>query len=394
MPFRLTPVTGDHLVGRRAEIERLVRDLSDKRSRIGVSLTGARRVGKTSLLMEAKARLEDRGIVAVYASVWRTPIDRLDEFARYLLGQILDSFKARIGLKSRAADLLAMRGGAPADLFKSARVAGEVGESIAHALSFARGEETDASRAVSDVFMLADRLAAQCGRRCVLIIDEFPTLADLKVGPKKAVGGSIIRAIRTFNEEYRQTVLVVSGSMPRAVRGSASDHSAPLYKQLSSMKVEPFGRDGVCEFVSAYLGGARAGSGGIDRLLAASGGLPYNLQVIGREIGRIGGSRLDARLVDRAVDGVIVNEGGVHFEAYLAAVQPAEARVARTMARLAAGGACRPRDIVAAWDGRGAGMNKVTALLSGMLAKGVVERREAGRYRLADPMFEAWLARE
>ena len=109
MTFQLTPVTGDRLVGRRADLDRLVGDLSDRGSRIGVLLTGARRAGKTSLLLEAKRRLEARGIVAVYVSVWRTSIDRLDAFAEHLLCQTFESFKGRLGLRTRASNLLAMR---------------------------------------------------------------------------------------------------------------------------------------------------------------------------------------------------------------------------------------------------------------------------------------------
>ena len=225
-------MTGRRLVGRRAELGRLVGDLSDKRSRIGVLLAGARRVGKTSLLLEAKRRLEARGIVVVYVSAWRPAIDRLDVFTGYLLCETIESFRGKIGLRAGASSLLAMRGGALADFLKGAKVTAEAAEGITHALSFARGDATGAAKAVSDAFMLPDRLAAQCGRRCVLIIDEFPSLADLKTDGKKAVGGSIMRAARTFNEEYGRTVLAISGSAPGTVRDAALSHSAPLYRQL------------------------------------------------------------------------------------------------------------------------------------------------------------------
>lgn len=379
------------MVGRRAEIDRLVADLSGGWSMIGVLLTGPRRVGKTSLLLEAKRRLARRGVVAVYASARRAPFGRLDEFIGHLIVQTLESFRGMMGLGARAPGMLAMGGGALADFLKGAGVSAEVGEGVARALSFARGETTCAAGAVSDAFMLPDRLAVQCGRRCALIIDEFPSLADLKAEGRRAVGGSIIRAVRTFHEEYRQTVLAVSGSTPRSVRGAVSSHSAPMYRQLSGMEIEPFGRDGVREFVSRYLGGATAGGGGIGRLLAASGGLPYNLQVIGREMWRTGEAELDAGLVDRAVDGVVAREGIVNFEAYLAEMRPAEVGMARGMALR--GGECRPRDMAAASGGR-PGMNRAVALLSGMLAKGVVARDGAGRYRLVDPLFGAWLASE
>lgn len=220
---------------------------------------------------------------------------------------------------------------------------------------------------------------------------RVPVACGLKAEGGRAAGGSIIRAVRTFHEEYRQTVLAISGSTPRTVRGAVSSHSAPLYRQLSGMRIEPFGRGGVREFVSGYLGGVAADGGGIGRLLDASGGLPYNLQVIGREISRTGEAALDSGLVDRAVDGVVAREGIVNFEAYLAEMRPAEVGMARCMALR--GGECRPRDMAAA-SGSRPGMSRATALLSGMLAKGVVAREGAGRYRLVDPLFGAWLSSE
>lgn len=80
-----------------------------------MSLTGPGRVGKASLLLEAKRRLEGGGVVAAYASAWRTPIGRLDEFAEYLLRQTLESFKGGMGPRAKASSMLAMRGGALAD---------------------------------------------------------------------------------------------------------------------------------------------------------------------------------------------------------------------------------------------------------------------------------------
>ena len=138
MEFYLTPVTGARMVGRRAEIGRLVADLSDKESMIGVLLTGPRRVGKTSLLLEAKRRLECRGVVAVYASARRAAFGRLDEFVGHLIGQTLEAFGGRMGLRTtKLSSILATGGGAPADLLKGAGVTAEIGESIARALSFA-----------------------------------------------------------------------------------------------------------------------------------------------------------------------------------------------------------------------------------------------------------------
>lgn len=216
--LQLAPAAGRRRAGRRAEAGRLADGPFGGGPRIGVSPTGPRRVGKASLLLEAKRRLEGGGVVAVYASARRTPIGRLGEFAEYPLRQMLESFKGGMGPRAKASSMLAMRGGALADFLKSGKVAAEVGESIARALPFARGEAPDASGAVPGAFMLADRLAAQCGQRCVLIIDESPSIAGLKTEGERAVGGSIIRAARTLSEEYEGAVLAVSGSTPRTIR--------------------------------------------------------------------------------------------------------------------------------------------------------------------------------
>ena len=322
-------------------------------------------------------------------------IDRLDVFTEYLLGETIRSFGGGIGLRAGAPSLLAMRGGALAGFLKGAKVKAEVAKGIARALSFVRGESSNASEAVSDALMLPDRLAAQCGRRCVLIIDEFPSLAGLKAGGKRAVGGSIVQAAGTFSEEYRRTALAISASEPGAVGGAAASRPAPLYGQLSTVRIEPLGSGGVRKFASKYLPDVESSGGGIDGLLGASGGLPHNLQAIGRELGRIGQGKLDAGLAERAVAGVISREGRVHFDAYLAAMRPSEVRAARIMALRGAGAACRPLDMAPAAAGSGGlPMNKATALFSGMLAKGIVLREGAGRYRLADPLFGAWLAAE
>lgn len=71
MTFFLTPVSGRMLIDREDELEQITSELAKPASRIGFSITGIRRVGKTSILYEVKKTLEQKGVAVVYVSVWK-----------------------------------------------------------------------------------------------------------------------------------------------------------------------------------------------------------------------------------------------------------------------------------------------------------------------------------
>ena len=70
MSFTLYPVTGRDFVGRKSLVSELTTELRSK-NRMGYSLSGIRRVGKTSILKEVKLNLEKRKLVVIYISAWR-----------------------------------------------------------------------------------------------------------------------------------------------------------------------------------------------------------------------------------------------------------------------------------------------------------------------------------
>ena len=71
MAFTLTPATADDFVGRKEITEELVNQLTSK-NKIGFSLSGVRRVGKTSILKEVERRLSDyEQVNVIYLSIWR-----------------------------------------------------------------------------------------------------------------------------------------------------------------------------------------------------------------------------------------------------------------------------------------------------------------------------------
>ena len=107
MSFNLLPVEGKDFVNREDLLKDILSDLKNRKSNIGYALYGKRRVGKTSLLLELKRRLdEDPGIVPVYFSLWDLIGDRLPDFIRQFSAEIVDGFKPYLGLSHRAKNLL------------------------------------------------------------------------------------------------------------------------------------------------------------------------------------------------------------------------------------------------------------------------------------------------
>lgn len=198
------------------------------------------------------------------------------------------------------------------------------------------------------------------------------------------VGPSIVKTIRTINENYTNTSLVISGSFMHTMQAVALLPQSPLYKQLVNMEIKPLQRPAVADFVKKYLK-RPCSDEALDLLLQVTNGIPYNLQILGREIDQLDAKSIDDSAIKQATRNLIEREGGIHFREYLSMMQSTEAKIVRTMAVFDVAG---PSQIA---DAANMQLNDVTALLAGLLEKGIVRRMERGRYAFVDNLFKIWL---
>lgn len=383
MSFYLTPVTGELLINREKELDQILSELVKKNSRIGFSLTGVRRIGKTSILKEVKKRLEKEGIVVIYVSVWSTAPDTLETFIANLFDNTMEAFKDKFPLKMKISNLIKMGRDGINDLLKHLNISVDFGNEIAYTVSYVKGEESDISKATSNIFNLIDRLAEKTKTKCVLIIDEFPSLVELKIG-KKMIGSSIIKTIRTINEDYKKTALVISGSFMHTMQEVALLSSAPFYKQLVNLEIDSLEEKAIQDFVKKYLK-KKISKNGLDTLMEKSSGIPYNLQMLGRELNKLKEDIIDTSSVSKAIDEILQREGDIHFKDYLNMMQSTEIKVVKTMA---VSDVIGPKEIADAGNMK---LNEVTALLQTLLDKGIVRKKERGQYQFTDNMFKTWL---
>lgn len=381
--FSLVPVRGDLLIDRKDELNQILSELTKPRSRIGFSLTGIRRVGKTSILYEVKKTLEQKGLVVIYVSVWKTLPDTLDSFISYLFDETMQAFAKKLPLAMKMSELAKMGKETLGNFLKHLKMSVDMGDDIAFTVSYVNGQERDITKATLHSFSLIDKLAQKTKTKAVLIIDEFPSITDLKIG-KKMVGSSIIKTIRTINEQYQNTALMISGSFMHTMQAAVLSPKAPLYKQLVNMEIKPLTKEGVSDFIKKYLK-KHCDEKTLIAILDATNAIPYNLQILGREIDYLQMRNLEPHAIQKAVQSIIKREGDMHFKEYLATMQSTEIKIVKTMAVF---GMSNPREIA---DETNMQLNVVTALLSGLLDKGIIRRLERGQYAFMDSMFQAWL---
>lgn len=385
MGFSLTPVVGDNLVGRKAILSELAKELSSK-NRIGISLSGIRRIGKTSILKEVGQQLRDQNILVIYVSVWRVSPDTVDEFIRVLNRATLSAFEHKLPAKFKFEQLLATGAKALGLFLQSLKLSAKVSEDLELSISYVRRESNDVDAAVTKAFALVEDLAEMTKTQCILMIDEFPSVVDLTYGSKnQKIGDSIVKLLRTLYEEFKFTKLVISGSYRDTLENLVTKQKAPFYKQLLIRQVNPFSEAEFNEFLNHYLPGVKLLDRAKQELYRVSSGIPYNLQLLGKEIQGL--KVVDLQGLNAAIEEILQKEGELAFKEFIESLTPSEVKVLKAMAKSPG---IKPSDLATQefMDD-----NTVNTSLNLLVKKGMLRRRARGLYEFTDNMFAEWLRR-
>ena len=186
MGFTLQPATKDNFVNREDIIEEMIATLTDRNVRMGFALVGPRRIGKTSILKEVKNRLSNRDdIVLIYFSLWDLIENSAFEFCNRLTYAILDAFKGRLSKKYKLQHLVRVPASKIFDFLRTIDFKITVLEDVEMTLSLReKDKKADLDILFEKVFGLVENLSKDINVRSVLILDEFPSVMDLKDGGK------------------------------------------------------------------------------------------------------------------------------------------------------------------------------------------------------------------
>lgn len=386
LPFTLRPVVGKDFVGREKLVSEIVSQLSSD-NKMGYSLHGIRRVGKTSVIKEAEMRLNRlNGPVFVYISVWRVAPSTVDEFVKVTTRAALSSFHPRLPVKFKFQELLVTGKEALTRLAQGMKLSAKVADDLEVSLSYIRKESDDVDAAITSCFSLVEHLAEMCNVSAVLAIDEFPSLADLTYGSKnQKIGDSIIKLVRTLYEDFGHTKLVVAGSYKHTLSRLVTGHNAPFYKQLLMREVKTFTPDEFDSFLERYLPGVKFDLTARQWMYEVTSGIPYNLQLVGGRIHDTNMQNLDTRSVNSAVRDVLEDQGDLSFQEDYEALTPSQVKTCKALATTPG---IRPGAIATSQFME---RNAVDFALTTLVKRGVIIRKEKGSYVLADNLFGEWL---
>lgn len=384
MAFTLLPATEKDFVNREDIVLDMVHSLSNKKERIGYALYGKRRIGKTSILREVERSLKETNwVVPVYFSVWDLFEDRVEEFVRKLTVAILDGYRARVPLRYKAKNLLKLPLALLKETMKETGITLKLQDEIEILLSFGKEKSLDYDELIEDLFLLPEHLAEETKTRCVLLIDEFPSIMEFK----NSSGMALVRKIRTISEGLKQTIICISGSIRKTMEVVAFSEVSPFYRQFIVKEIKELPLEDVEELITRNLG-REVSSAVIERIYGLSGGVPFYVQLLGKRIESAKGEVKCKNHVDKIMQDILSEEGDILFKEEFSKVSPKERGI---IFKMAVEDLHTPSTIAKAL---GDSPSNVSKFLSYLDEKGVVSKVDRGVYILEDSIFKMWIKKK
>ncbi len=377
--FSLRPVKGENFIDREKLVGDIMYDL--KNSFTGYALYGRRRIGKTSIFKEIQRRLEkEEDTVIVYFSVWDLMNDKLSNFIREFTVAVLDAYKQHLTLKYKARNLLKASFSLLKEILRELNISLKIKDNVEILLGF---DELKANydKLVEDCFNLPEELAKETNTKCVLLIDEFPALMNLKDGKK--VGESFIKKIRTIHEDQEHVVLCISGSIRHTMKIVTINSASAFYGQFIVKEVGPLEKRYIRDLLIKNL--LNISEDAIDEVYEFSGGIPFYVQFLGKILEKE--DRITLDVVKEAEEEFIEEEGDILFKENFDNLSSKEREVLVAIAE----GLQTPSKIAKEIKTI---PNAVSVYLGYLEERGYITKKEKGIHVIEDAVFEKWLKRK
>jgi len=386
MAFTLQPAVKDDFVDREDILADMLSTLKDKSTRMGFALVGSRRIGKTSILKEVVRRLEgEKDIVPVYFSIWDLVENTLPELCTRITLAIIEGFKPHLSLKLKMKQLLNVPVLKFFEVLRSLNMKIAFFDEIEIALRMGKSGEIDHNTLIEKMFLFGEKMAKENGVRLVLMLDEFPSIMDVK--NKTKLGEGIIKKIRTICEDLENTILCISGSIRKTMEITAISPSSAFYRQFIIKNIEPFTLEATTKILENNLD-PKISAEAISRFYELTGGIPFYLQFLGRELSRfISVASIGPRQIEKSFDQFLLQEGDIIFAEQIKSFSDKEKII---LSRMACYGLRTPAEIQ---KSSGEPSNVVSRYMEYFLSKGVLQREKKGVYQFTDPVFEVWIKR-
>lgn len=354
------PVSPNDVVDREQFIDEMATRLREGQS---IVLAGPRRIGKSSVALEALRRLAARGAKTVALNLEETSTPR--ELAAKLAAGCLSHLSRAIRVVRDAESALAGLLSGTAIRAKLLDLEVEI-EALRH--PEARSTEEYLDEALS----LPEAIARRTQSRVVVLLDEFQLAAALG-------GESLMRRMRGHFQKQQDTAFLFLGSAMSLMGEIFGQSRRPFYRFATPLDLPPVPDDAWRRYLEVRYRarGLSITPEAVDRLLAHTGGHPYDTMQVAFE----------AFLLVRpaAVIDVPIVEG-----AYDAALQHLATAFEYDLERVGA-----PGRVLLARVAKGqplyadvASSDTVRRALGSLVKTGYLRRLGHGRYAFCEPMLE------
>ncbi|MFQ6060674.1 MAG: ATP-binding protein [Thermoplasmata archaeon] len=365
------PVTGKHLVGRKKEIEVI---LSLIRNGQSVMLAAPRRMGKTSILLEALRRLKREGWFVGSVDVFSAPtlVDLSQMIVKTTLEnrgisgeRIIRAAREGIDRLRRAVEL---------------KHVAEEGYEIV--LSFA-GDTRKPMELLDEALDFPDAFASKHKKRMCFAYDEFGDIKKMDV--------DLIKKMRAKFQKHQSTAYIFCGSQESIMSQLFQDKKQAFYGFATPVEIPPIPKDVFARYIGRTFSreNIKSPSHVISRILEITDGHPYYTQFLCQVLyyqvrGRH--KEISTKEVDRAFDEAMLMQ-----QSYLDGLWSSLSRAAPLQLAI-----CR---LIASEEGASPYIElndtkqNIYYGLSSLLKKGIL-RKVGERYTMVDPFFSEYLRRK
>jgi len=380
--FTLMEAEGELFVNREQIVDEMVKTLSDPHLRMGFALYGSRRIGKSSIFLEVRRRLKKKPrIVPVYFNLWELYQRTLTEFNQEISKRILQEYGPLLGLKHNLTELKGLPRKAMHAILKHLKLEINLVDDIGVLLTYREESEPDPN-SIKTVLRLVERLAKKTNTRCVLMLDEFPTITELKCGTK--IGEGVIGMIRAIHARQKHTLLCIAGSSKSTMDSAVLSPTSPFYRQFIIKEIKPLEKKYVSEIITRNIDWEITKEA-IDRIYEFTNGIPYYVQFIGRHIYMSRKSQITKDDLDDIIEDFLKQEGDLLLTRDLEVLSPGEIALLEAMIQ---GGTGRISELAKINRER---ISNTYTTVRELLKKGVIEKKSRGCYEFTDPIFRKWL---
>jgi uncharacterized protein len=373
-PFRFGPLAlDDAFTDRRDEIDSLV---ADARNGQDVVVFAPRRYGKSSLVWRVAQELIKEGVLVAQVDLMRTPTK--DQLAAKLAKTIHEELATRLwSAKERL------------KVFAGLRVTPTITvDPNDGAVSFsfdARAAAQDIDATLEELLTVLGRIAADRGRRVVLVLDEFQEVVD--------IDPALIKIMRSVFQEQPDVAHVYLGSKRHMMREIFNDENEPFWRSAKQMELDVIPTKLFETYARARFRktGKTLNPDACARALELTGGHPYATQQLLYFLWEATppAEAADLAAIDGALDATLRSEHS-HFSLVWDGASAAQKRVLQALAQQQPG---RPLSSDYQREHSLPSTPTVQTALSALERGELVKRVARGEYQIAEPFFTEWIRR-